>query len=125
MVEIPAVAGPKDGPLPLAVWIGLGGTGAAALATTVFGLVALDKRDTYASADGKSGHTRAELRSLRDDAQLWETLTDVGLGLSIAGAGTTVALYFLLDRDDGGEHTPAAAWAPLPGGGLFVLGGAL
>ncbi len=121
VVEIPAVGPAKEGSLPLAVWLALGGTGVAVLTTTVIGFVALDKGETYHAANGDLGRTRAELETLRDDAQFWQTMTNVGLGLSVAGAGTTVALYFLMDRED----TPAAAWTPLPGGGMFVLGGEL
>jgi hypothetical protein len=121
VIDIPAVGGSKPGPIPLGVWLALGGTGVVAITTTIFGFVALDKTDTYHAANGKPGRTRKELTTLRDDAARWELLTDVGLGLSVAGAGATVALYFLLDRDD----RPAAAFSPLPGGGLFVLGGSL
>lgn len=121
VVEVPAVGKLKEGPVPLAVWLALGGTGVAVLTTTIVGFVALDKGETYHAANGDPGRTRSELETLRDDAQFWQTMTDVGLGLSVVGAGTTVALYFLLDRED----TPMAAWTPLPGGGLLVLGGAL
>jgi hypothetical protein len=121
VVEIPAVGKLKEGPIPLAVSLALGGTGVAVLTTTVLGFVALDRGETYHAANGELGRTRSELETLRDDAQLWQTMTNVGLGISLVGAGTTAALYFLPDRED----VPAVGWTPIPGGGLFALGGAL
>lgn len=90
-------AGPET-PVPVQVWIGAAATGGLVLATTVFGLVALDRRDYYHEARDNPELPWFEKAELRERASRAErTATILGVASAIA-AGATVALYLTRSR---------------------------
>lgn len=96
-----AVRGRREPPpsrgLPAAVWLGIG-TGALAIGTGVFALLAADDGAEYRAALQRKT-SRAELDSLHDDAAGKALVTDILLGATLASGA--VALYFALrDSDD-------------------------
>jgi hypothetical protein len=83
----------RERPTPTHVWIGVGLTGALAVATTVLGVVALHERAKYHEKNADLGASVSERYQLESDAQAAERLATVaGVATGVVGA-TTLVLY--------------------------------
>ncbi len=74
------------------VWIGIGVTGALAVATAVVGGVALANKSSF-DEKLEAGDTDAAVE-LRDTGQVLNVTTDILLGTTVAAAAATVIVYF-------------------------------
>jgi tetratricopeptide (TPR) repeat protein len=100
-------------------WVGVGVSGGLLTTSLVTGLVALDKSS---SADNARSPSRR--KDLEDDAEALSLTSWITLGLGVAAAGGTVALYFLSNpREPPAEAGPGVALLPTRGGGLLQLSG--
>lgn len=96
-----------------AVWVATAVAGAAAVAGTVFGVMALSDANDYEATPSQETLDRGQRNAL---------LSDVGFGVSILSAGVAVVVYF---AGRGGESTPPAqatggARVQLAGNGVRV-----
>jgi tetratricopeptide (TPR) repeat protein len=123
-----------DRPSPLALWIGVGLTGAFAVGGTVTGFAALSKHGTYAD-ESRSLNAREEAR--RDGRRL-ASITDILLGGAVVAGGVTTYYYFVYYRPRAREaeragslgqereaRGPSLRFAPMvgpDGAGLAVSG---
>jgi len=118
-------------PVPAAVWVTTGLTGALTVAWGALAIRAKLKNDDYAKQNGHA--PAAQLQSMRSDVKTANLVADVFLGAAAAGLGTTLALYFTRPSIRAGSRSgpsrPAKAGvitlAPSIGftGGGAVLGG--
>ncbi|MFO0618371.1 MAG: hypothetical protein U0414_37605 [Polyangiaceae bacterium] len=77
-------------PIPVSAWI-VGGLTVAFIAPTVaFGVLGIQGKDEFNEKNGKASKT--ELEDLKSDVALKSALSDVFLGLTVAGAVTTTIL---------------------------------
>ncbi len=79
-----------------AVWVATAVAGAAAVAGTVFGVMALSDANDYEATPSQETLDRGQRNAL---------LSDVGFGVSILSAGVAVVVYF---AGRGGDSTPPA-----------------
>jgi hypothetical protein len=78
-------------PIPAPVWIGVGLTGALAVATTVLGIVALDARDEYHQKNDDPAASVPERRELESAAKAAENrATIAGIATGVVGSATLV-----------------------------------
>lgn len=77
-------------PIPTGVWIGVAATSAFAIGTGVVGALALGKNSDY---EAVNGHDSAKAKSLHDQTQSLNLVTDVLLGAAVVSAGVTTYLY--------------------------------
>jgi len=81
----------KSRPIPPSVYIGAFGTAAFAIGTLVTGMLAVNTRSRFVSANDGTNEARAS--DLHSSAQTLNVVTDVLLGLTVIGAGVTTYLY--------------------------------
>jgi hypothetical protein len=109
---------PADRPITAPVWVGITATGIGFAATTVLGLVALDRRSEFHEANADPDRTESERSALRDDAKTAaRTATIAAIATGIIGA-TTVTLFLLRPERSG----PVAGVSVEPGGARAVVG---
>jgi hypothetical protein len=116
----PPIAPPPaaDRPITAPVWVGITATGIGFAATTVLGLVALDRRSEFHEANADPDRTELERNVLRDDAKTAaRTATIAAIATGIIGA-TTVTLFLLRPERSG----PVAGISVQPGGARAVVG---
>jgi hypothetical protein len=77
-------------PIPATVIVGLVATGAFAAGTGIAGAMALGRNSDYEAANGQDAD---RARSLRDETQTLNLVTDVLLACTLASAGVTTYLY--------------------------------
>jgi tetratricopeptide (TPR) repeat protein len=107
--------------LPLGFWIGLGVTGAAAIATGVMAGLTAAKHGEFDDAQAKG--QLVEALELQSDGETFALTTDILVGVTGAAAVTTaVFLVMGLSADDGADTEPAARLQMLPVVGGHVLG---
>jgi hypothetical protein len=96
----PPDAGADDGAsIPWYVWVAGGATVAAAIPMTIFMVSASSNKGDY--DDNLVGKAPvAEQQDARDTIQTQNALADVFMGLTLAGAATTVVLYVLRPGED-------------------------
>jgi hypothetical protein len=70
-------------------WVAVGATAAGAAVTTVFGVVALNKHSDY---------EKHPTKQIADDGERAAIISDIGLGVTVAGAVTATVLYFTTGR---------------------------
>jgi hypothetical protein len=100
---------PKSKPLPKTWMYVSGGIGAAGLATgIVAGLIAMGKKSDIED-NCPNRQCNAVGRDAVDSGQSAATISSIGFAVGIAGAGATVALFFLTRSDDE-PPKDAAAW---------------
>jgi hypothetical protein len=92
-------------------WVAVGVTAAGAVVTTAFGIVALNKHSQF---------ERTPTNQLADDGERAATISDIALGVGVAGAVTATVLFFTAPH---GERPPATSFSLAPlvgtrGGGL-------
>lgn len=96
-------------PMPVSAWV-VGGLTVAFIAPTVaFGVLGLQGKSDFNDKNGKA--SQAELEDLQDDVVLNSALSDVFLGLTIAGAVTTTVL--VLTRPTVHKE-PETGWIVVP-----------
>lgn len=98
-----------DGP-PAAPIITWSLTGAFAIATGVFGGLALANDSSLRTLQQEPGHTEAELQDAESSARNMAIASDVFLGVTAVGAG--LSIYFTVDAVISSDAKPAA---PQPG----------
>jgi tetratricopeptide (TPR) repeat protein len=103
-------------------WVGLASTGALAVATGVFGGLALSKHGAFEDALTVTPTTNDAIESARSDAKTFALVTDILLGTTIA-AGALTALAFGLDYGRSTTETTAFI-RPVVGPGMVGLNGA-
>ncbi|MFT3774088.1 MAG: hypothetical protein QM820_52655 [Minicystis sp.] len=79
-------------PVPTAVWVTTGLTGALGIAWGALAIRAKLLNDDYAKANGK--RPAPELETMRSGVKTANLTADVFLGAAVAGLGTTLVLYF-------------------------------
>jgi hypothetical protein len=92
-------------------WVAVGVTAAGAVVTTAFGLIALDKHSQF---------ERTPTNQLADDGERAAVISDIALGVAVAGAITGTVLFFTAPRS-GEAHAGRFTVAPMVGtrsGGL-------
>lgn len=102
---------PDEGtrPMPVSAWI-VGGITVALIAPTVaFGVLGLNGKSEFNDKNGKASQT--ELEDIQSDVVLNSALSDVFLGLTVAGAVTTTVL--ILTRPTV-HKTPETGWMIVP-----------
>jgi len=105
-------------PVPVSVWIVAGITVASAVTSGTFmGLSAMAKSD-YDELNG-TGASQAKLEDLRSDVITKNVVADVFLGVTAAGLGTTLILYFTRSEVTVGKE---AAFTILPQAGPDSVG---
>ena len=98
---------------------GYGAAGAGAILMTIFGSLALSEDGALRSGCGASGSCTPDQVAAADTFAL---VSDIGLGLTIAGAAAgTVLLILALGSGGGGDRSARLApWLTPTGGGLFA-----
>ena len=87
----PALASqPAARPVPTSVWVGLAATGVFAIGAGVTGTMALGKNSDYQAANGQDP---VKAKSLRDETNTLNLVTDVLIGAAVVSAGITTYLY--------------------------------
>jgi hypothetical protein len=115
----PATATAPERPIGAPVWIGLALTGAGVAATSVLGVIALDRRSDYHDANSDPSVREAERRELFDSAQSAQgRATIAAVATGVIGAAT-ITLYLLRPEARGPEIGVRAA----PEGASAVVGG--
>jgi hypothetical protein len=90
-------------------WIGVGLTGAFAVATGVLGGVALGSKSTFDAKINQVGVAPTDIDSARNQTRTFAVATDISLGVTIAAAITTVVLAFTTSKKHVVEdHGPSA-----------------
>jgi hypothetical protein len=106
-LDLPAIdSGPKQvepppppkAATPLAAWVALGGTGAAAVAAGVTGGLALSAHSTLEHALGTFPGSASAIGSAQSKTRTLAVTTDVLIGLTAAGAATTVVFFVVIPR---------------------------
>jgi hypothetical protein len=104
-------------PVPTAVWVTTGLTGALTVTWGALAVRAKLKNDDYAK---QNGHAPAgQLETMRSGVKTANLVADVFLGAAVAGLGTTLALYFT--RPSKPAKAGSLTIAPSVGGA--VIGG--
>jgi len=103
-------------------WVGVGVTGASAIATGVVGGLAWSNKGSY--DDAVAAGDSAGASDLRDSGQTLNVVGDVLLTTAaVSAAATVVLLIVALGQDgDAGGDAPAAYWVAPTAGGLVVGG---
>lgn len=87
---------------------------------TIFGIRALAMRPSDFTT-GRDGSYET-LKNETDDAHMSAVIADVGFGIGIVGAVAAAYLYFGRTKEPSKIGAPAS-FAPVRGGGVFLLGG--
>ena len=98
-------------------WVGVGVSGGLLATSLVTGLLAVDRNSTY----NDPGTTVDRRRELKDQGEALEITAWTTLGVGVAAAGATAALYWLTRPAPREART--VSFAPLRGGGVFSLQG--
>ncbi len=97
-----------------AFYVALGVTGAAAVATGIFGGLALSAKGTYDSRIAQLGVTSSQVDSARSDVKTFALVTDICGGVAIAGVITTVVLALTTSSKHPVKDTPRASFFVSP-----------
>lgn len=115
---------PPDGPHPAAprisrtwFWVGVGVSGGLLATSLVTGLLAVDRNNTY----NDPGTPVDRRRELKDQGEALELTAWTTLGIGVAAAGATAALFWL--SRPAPHEARTVSFAPLRGGGVFSLQG--
>jgi len=98
-------------------WVGVGVSGGLLVTSLVTGLLAVDRNNTY----NDPGTPVDRRRELKDQGEALEITAWTTLGVGVAAAGATAALYWLTRPAP--REAQAVSFAPLRGGGVFSLQG--
>jgi hypothetical protein len=92
-------------------WVAVGVTAAGAAATTVFGIMALNKHSEFEKNPSNETADEGERAAL---------IADISLGVAAAGAVTATVLFFTAGRDKPAEHAFSVVPVVGPTGGGLV-----
>lgn len=118
---------PRDPPVDALVALGL--TGASGVAAAVLGGVTLSAQADLDDALGSFPGDPAAIEDAQGRTRSMAIATDVMLGVTAAGAATTVVLFVLYATggpevdEPASDEAPVVSVAPLPGGGFVGLSG--
>jgi hypothetical protein len=115
LTELPKYEEKKTNPWVVPTIVGWSATGAAAVATTIFGVLALNAKSAQDKKLNEFGQTDSDLKNARDKTVTLSTVTDV-LGITsivFAGASTYLTLRMIGAKPNGGSTEAKASGTTL------------